>query len=789
VEQELLETWAVDLVKLVGKFGAILRRNPASIHKTIPPFCPHSSAIYQQFGRREQKALMVSGLSTQVWDDSLARLSFGFGTHSSSISSAGNQIAVLASSGNVSLFDSSVFEEVASSPVTHGERLYRMKLSNSGTLLATYGFKTTKIWQFPDGKCIMTVSNPETRPRPLVIVFTNNNSTLLVGSDDKQLRALHLNEPSPTWRHVAKFEEEELEGHFLNAASYMALSRDGSLMAVAYRGHPLSAWEVDGPYHIGHCWRAREEVARGEVVEAVWLPQSPEILGLYIEGVVFKWNPYGGEPVEISTGASRLAVSGDGNLFATGDVRGTIKVYTTNTFRLIYQLVSQDSILGLAFSADQRRVYDVRGYYGNAWEPTALVRYGERAISGTDSESESENFSQYSVTPVHTSQRIDAITVMAYSPNGRQYCYGTECGRVRLFDIQQGELPELHSPKGFLSIEQMAWSSDGRYICYADSGKKVFVVATNSIASGGDGVARRYCEVSLKALTEGPVQQLLFQQDSRHLLIVTSGTLSTISLDSASVVHSLPAPGHGRKWIVHPQDSTVILGFSRDSVAMISTELENRGTYHIDSSLEQDTPVEPKHATIARTVERILFTADKQHILVQMSHGGNSKEKNFLYFATSSFSVGTHIDIQPEKDNNQQPAIVPVLLPKEMTQRIGLALAFLKHDRLLFLSRSFSICSWEITPTSRLSQSTQTTNRESHATDTTLSFGNANLPKRTERSSVSITMEKGLTEMFALPTDWISKDCLELCVIWLQEKSLLCPRNGEVAVVRCSNFN
>ncbi|KAI4948558.1 hypothetical protein J4E91_005983 [Alternaria rosae] len=639
VELEQAETWAVDFVKIIGKFGAILRRNPTTIHKTIAPFCPHNSAIYQQFGRTEQRNLMVSGISTRTWDDSLARLSFGFGTYTSFISTAGNHVAVLAASGKASLIDTSLFEEIATSPVRHGERTYMLKLNSSGTLLVTYGYKTTKIWEISTGECIATVANPATRTRPLVIAFVNNNSTLWVGSDDKQLRSLEIDELSPTWNLVAKFEEEELEGHFLNAASYMALSGDGSLMAVAYRGHPLSAWEVEGPYHIGHCWRARKEVARGEVVAAKWLPHPAQLLGLYNDGVVFRWDPYEGEPEEIFTGASILTVSGDGNLFATGDVRGTIKLYTTNTFHLIYQLASQDAIFGLAFSADHRRIYDVRGYYGNTWEPAALVRYAESAIKGTDTEGESESSSQESITPIHTSRRIDAITVLAASPNGQYYCYGTENGRVMLFNTNEDDATELHTSKGFLSIEQTAWSNDGRYICFADSGKKVFVMTMSMNASGSDGVAQHQFEVSLKSLTDGSIQQLLFQPDSSRLFVATSATLCTISLELASAVRSIPAPEHDRKWIAHPQDPALILGFNQNSVLMLSWDLDDRGTYRIERSLEPDTLAPPAQAATSRTVERILVTLDKQHILVQMSRSNKSKLKEFVYFTTSSLST------------------------------------------------------------------------------------------------------------------------------------------------------
>lgn len=172
--------------------------------------------------------------------------------------------------------------------------------------------------------------------------------------------------------------------------------------------------------------------------------------------------------------------------------------------------------------------------------------------------------------PVHTSRRIDAITVLAASPKGQRYCYGIESGRVMLLNTRRDEMTELHISKGFLGIEQAVWSDDGRYICFADSGKKVFVMTMSMNASGSDGVAQRRFEVSLKTLTDGSTQHLLFQPDSSHLFIATSATLCTISLESASVVRSIPAPEHDRKWIAHPQDPALILGFGQNSVLMLS---------------------------------------------------------------------------------------------------------------------------------------------------------------------------------------------------------------------------
>ncbi|KAL9120161.1 MAG: hypothetical protein Q9187_003286 [Circinaria calcarea] len=780
MEQELIDSWAVDFMQIVGKFGTNLRRNPESIYKLIPPFCPQNSSIYQLFGKTEAKSLVVSGVSTENWDDSPIRISLGFGTYASFISAAGAQIAILASSGSVFIYDSSIFEEAAASPIKHGERVYRMALNSTGTLLATYGYRTTIIWEISTGKRKMSVENIESRPRPLAMLLTNNSTTLLVGTEDRRIRSLNLNQSPPAWQLVAELEEPELDGHFLNSSSYMALNNDGSLIAVAYRGHPLSAWETDGPVHIGHCWRKREEVARGEVIEAVWHPYSPEVLGLYIEGVVFKWRPYDGELDEITTGASRLAISGDGNLFATGDVHGVVKVYTTSDFCLLYQLASQDTVLGLAFSPDLCRFYDIRGYYGNAWEPNALMRFAEQTGKGIKSGSETESLAQSSTTSISWSQRIDSTTVLAGSPIGRLYCCGTEKGTVRLHDTQRGKLADLHMSKSFLSIEQMSWSKDGRYVCFSDSSKKVFIMSITPSAGNSDPVVTTKAEIPMKNSMKGPILQLLFQTDSSHLLVYTSSSIRIISLTSSSVTYSLELYTAECKWIPHPHDPALVIGVGPNAIHILDWNLAERQTYKIEYSLQLNMPSNLESSSDQDTVDRVLVTHDKKHVLVQMSLlNQKSKEKTFLYFETSSFSTSTATT--PGIDQKRDPiTITPVILPRNLSSQIALSLSFLSHDRLIFLSRTFSICSWQL-PSGfgpSLSSSRSITRSNSMATTTTNSTTSLN-----HHHNNDTNLHK---QLFSLPGDWISRDCLALCSIWGIERSLLCPRNGEVAIVRCA---
>ena len=71
-ERETIELWAVDLIKVVGKFGTHLVSHPKSIYKLVPPFCPRDSIMHRQFGPKSNSStLRVSGFSTNSWDDNL----------------------------------------------------------------------------------------------------------------------------------------------------------------------------------------------------------------------------------------------------------------------------------------------------------------------------------------------------------------------------------------------------------------------------------------------------------------------------------------------------------------------------------------------------------------------------------------------------------------------------------------------------------------------------------------------------------------------------------------------
>ena len=798
-QDSFLDAWATDLVKLVGKFGANLVKNPEAIYKLIPPFCPDDSVIYQQFGRKEINTLKVSGFSLTKWDDSLARLSFGAGTHATAIKVAGGRIAVLSPSGTIIVYYASTCEE--SRRIKHGERVQRIQFNLPGTLLVTYGYVTTKVWELATGRCVTSVQNPANRTRPHTIVVTDDDGQVLVGTDDRRIRSLSLSSRATAWRVIAKIDEQALEGTVVNSPTCMALSLDGNNVALGYRGHPLSVWEVQGPKLVGHCLRVFDDTTQsnaahawGEVVQISWHPYTGEIVGLYLEGVVFRWHPYHDETKELHTGAASFAISQDARCLATGDPDGIIKLYSMADFSIVYQFASQDPVFDLGFAPDTRRLYDVRGSYGNVWEPDPLLRLAE-ATEGTGDSSNSSGTVLMAV-----SGKIDPVAALAPQPNGRMYCSGTESGLIEIFETSRSNVVKLRRSKSFMSIEHVVWSGDGRYIGFTDLSGRVFVKSVEqSSGTGGPWSIDDKLEMTMN-VTEGAIRQILFHTDSSHLLVYTGSTLNSVSLATRSIVTTrrMTEITNIYQWINHPSHNETLLAFTPGVIHIWAwSNLEQTGTAsfpstiidHMSSLSRSRTSLSTNLWESRKNVDRVLITQDKTFVLVQSSCpiGQGQKRRETLFFDASTIPLANYVrpssvlepqpGTRPSYSNSPRSRssslhsalssssnvseLQPISLPPELVSCVEIPLAFLSRDRLVFLDQNFWLCSWRLPLHSN---------------------------PRTRRPSASGMLDGGTLEIkqhYFFPSDWMSPDSVALCTV-MADGTVLCPRNREVAVVRCA---
>ena len=366
-ELETLELWATDLAKLLGKFGANLLDDPLSIYRLIPCFCPKSSAVYRQFGKEVAHNIIdVSGISNITWDDSIARLSIGDGEEAVKVITSGRYFVVLTFQGTLVVWDAISFEPKLR--LAHQEHVTTMCFSHDGNMLVSCGLQNTKIWKISSGRQIHHLPNPR-GCRALGISFTNDDTILLMGSDDRNVPQLSLNSISDGWQILDSrlLREDSLpNGYYHNSPCCMVFSPDTTQIAVAYRGLPLSVWKLDNPALVKRC--RRNAIHRRKISNAwtgadrvVWHPIRDEVLGLYNDGCVFEWNPLIDETQELYANASELACSLEGTVFATSDVDGNVKIYNYQHFALIYQLSWEMPVVDITFSPDNRRFYDVRG--------------------------------------------------------------------------------------------------------------------------------------------------------------------------------------------------------------------------------------------------------------------------------------------------------------------------------------------------------------------------------------------------------------------------------------------
>lgn len=117
-------------------------------------------------------------------------------------------------------------------------------------------------------------------------------------------------------------------------------------------------------------------------------------------------------------------------------------------------------------------------------------------------------------------------------------------------------------------------------------------------------------------------------------------------------------------------------------------------------------------------------------------------------------------------------------------------LGLIKGDRLIYISSDHAVCSFQLRcipeqRSSRLSKPESVTRPE--PTQSQQTGRRAASHKSSVRASSEIP-DKRVKGLFALPDDWANDNAVKSSTVWHGQSSLLYPRNGQVAVVRCKGL-
>ncbi|KAI9804038.1 MAG: hypothetical protein M1833_000319 [Piccolia ochrophora] len=803
-DRELLESWAVDLVKIVG------------------------------------------------WDDCLSTISLGRDCHGLSVKSAGRRFATLATdqqsgSGVIVLYDTDTHE--GSRQFFHKERVMAICFDHEGNSIASYGTHSTKIWSVYTGELMFSFRN-SMGVRVLDICFTNADRALMVGAADKIIRTISLDDIGTGWESMdSVIKDEVLDGRFYNDASRMSFSPDGALVAVAYRAFPLSVWAVNHSHLIGRCERLQDQKkAPGEawsyVDQVCWNAATGHILGLYNEGAVFKWQPYEGEYVELDTVASVITCSQDGVFFGTGTTSGIIRIWNFQYCAILYQLDCHTMVKDLTFSFDSRRLLELRESSCNVWEPNTLIRLSEAEERGSESFSETTSMTG-STTVMSTiseasSTMFDPITTLAIQPHTGTFAVGNDNGLIVLLDHVKGMIQQLWRASPMMAITHLVWSDDGKFLASADlSGDVIIKSIKSAYGNANKRSLRDFCTLSINS----NIQDLLLESSSERLLIVTENAIELWSTATKTMLTKHEASFATAKLINHPHHKDLIICFRCGTVELyswvdltqvatlpfethtsqaVSTDRPGGGSklFRRTSQSHGDLPTTP----LTDTVDRVLVAPGGHQIMAALSIQGqvNAKEqtKDIVVFRSLDLVLGgpprdaspstldplnqalksaqerprqdsltfKHRPEQEASNPNNSPdqvssldayVLFPQRFPPSMATRIEIPLGFLASpptatttpETFAFLDSDYWVCTTPL-PTST-----------SSATEGVTSGTGSLRPPLGRMQSTRRSIAEATRRHFFFPRDWLNVEALRLAAI-TEEGTVLCPRNGEVARIR-----
>lgn len=769
----LLESWATDLLRVSGKFGIHLLQDPTVIHRIIPAFCPSNSMVFK-YGKRSNLQVSVTGITDSEWDDRLARVSVGSSHKASMVLCYGKYLAVSTLAGSVFIWNTLTYQLLAT--LEHQQHLFKISFSNSGELLAAYGITTTTIWNTSSWQRLYTLSNITTF-RSLCIAFSENDSMIMIATNTRKLlrSRLEAHPVASAWEPFQPNVMEEnvsISGAFLNSPTAIAFNPDMTELAVAYRGFPLTIWSLDDEQPISRCKR-RVGPSNGPqktwtgVNKICWHPTSGDLLGIYTDGVVFKWHHVEEIHEELkATGTdatpSEIVCSPEGTVFATSDVNGTIRLYNFQYFSMVYQLSSEDIVTALCFAPDGRKFYDLRGSFCDAWEPNALTRLSDTEERAIDMETEaSSTILSLSNSEAFADAQV-AITALAVGSHDALVYIGNEEGAVEVIDIDGKKLQVISASGEQMCIDHLACSQHGTYLAYTSLDGKLAVL-TNEKPAVGMKLPETYRAIKEAELESvlGPLNELLFSLDSSHLLVAGQSSAQIWKTAERPVQRTVLADSSVglAKWLNHPCTSGEVLAISPTPIYAYNWSTQEMvhqwslilpkddaviTSDHSDSrpSLSRNSTSQSAFTTLGQTslaIEDIITSQNRKSLIITISMPDLEKKRHSKTYI---------LDTELLRSGSEEFCQIIELrsLPSAVNRSLLKPLAMLDSDRLIFLDTSFWVCTWRV--------------------------GNLEGP-----------VEAKVVRHYFLPTDWVTSGSLSLCRM-LSDGSLVVARGREVAVVK-----
>lgn len=793
-----IQAWAVDLIRIVGKFGANMIRSPASIHRHVPQFCPKESMIGKSFGISHSKALTVAGLPSETWDDCLASVNVGGEEQARQVLATDTLFLTLADSlGQVSVWSAETCEKLKT--LRQGEYVFMMALNHSGALLATSGYKTICVWEISSGKRLLCIErNMDAMVRD--IAFDCDNTYLLVGLDNCTVIFYSLDSGRATRAFIPRFPDNDHS--YEGCPAKVAISPHINKVAMTWRGRPPLVWDLDTSTHPlpTSCRISKQDDSLLNPQQPVWQPETGSLMILCNDARLVEWRIFDDELIEYDhVNARDITVSEDGNFLLSRDNNGTISIWTFPRLNLVYSLINNNgSSTDMVFSPNSQRFYDIRGSHCNVWEPDALVRPDEYDLEDHSSSGGSFALTEAIISSVGGSQIL--ITAMAVSSNDKYFCCGREDGSVVIADAFSGSrLRKVYSYASPVDVVRLAWSPSGKYMVSCNEYGQV-IAKRLTMKEEGKWAVFPVLDAKLGELAF----QFLFSRDEKLLLVSTPSHDHVWDLKAKQELHVRDwGEWQTRRWAQHPSRTDQLIWiepsevrifewatFEAVDVLSIRSPSAQGGASRKNSEKrngKMSRSSSPSGAVRQRGVhwattfqtghgQYVIYATDRQgsgyHIAGSVNHQG--LEVGILDaadFNPSSISLQGDTLLSPNP--GEVKATVPTIrMPRALAENVRLRVG-MQGQSLVFLDHEGWLCTWDVLA------ATGSPSPTSPVAETQFDDG-ALTQNSTESDDEDVV---GLRRHFFMPKDWLNTNTSHLTVM-NNHGALLCPKYGDVAIVR-----
>ncbi|KAL8911682.1 MAG: hypothetical protein Q9172_007630 [Xanthocarpia lactea] len=725
----VIKSWANDFVRVVGKFGSNLVQCPSSIHTLIPPFCPRGSMIGETFMINRERALVVSGLPYDGWNDCLASVSVGEDLTASKVLAAETCFLILVGSeGSIFVWYADTCESAR--VIQHQEYVNLMALDDTQKMVATAGTQTYRIWDIATGHETHRIQKAG-HALTIAIAFDIKVSTLQIGLDDCSVTTYNLDTMVP----MSTFRPRNPQSLLQNCPKTMVFSPDRRKVAMAWRGKPPVVWDMSAdpaqqPQRPQHSRTTKSMGALSNPETLQWLPDGDSLLILCQNTAVIEWRLYDEEQIEHSHMQPReMAVSQDQNFLLTSDHAGTMSVWMFPRLSLIYRLANENEFIrSLTFSPDGQRFYDIRGSVCNVWEPDALIRADEETLEDQSSVGDLSMATEPVMRSDESSQC--QVTALASDSTDRYFSVGREDGTVVIQEALNGErIRKVYSHSSSSAVIILSWSASGRYMVSGDESGRI-ITKRLEVKEEAKWAVFAVLDISFSE----SVQQFLFSHDEKLLLISTATSDHVWSMRTKKEICSRRCGSRqSRRWIAHPLKPSLLIWLDPKEVHTYTwSKLEHSDPPQNPADIPQ--VLTPGHHSTNKVVQWIALTENKENIVFETLPSTG-------HISTRS-SSGLHLELLSTSDlGRRHPHTLASNCMADLAGRVK-RLIGTYQDTIVFLDYDFWICTWRI-------------------------------------ESVVLDVKRH----FFLPRDWLNSETLQMAILNGQG-TFFCPKYGDVAIVR-----